>query len=51
MNRYIPLISRMNVVTNIPVVMAAFGTTTKALETYSFMNERISTCFPGHEIL
>jgi sirohydrochlorin cobaltochelatase len=33
-----------------PIVMAAFGTTTRALETYSFMNERISARFPDHEI-
>ena len=31
--------------------MAAFGTTTRALETYSFMDERIKTGFPDHEIL
>ena len=36
---------------NIPIVMAAFGTTTKALETYSFMDERMRISFPGHEIL
>jgi|GEM_PF-225952 len=34
-----------------PIVITAFGTTTKALETYSFMNESISERFPGHEIL
>ncbi len=34
-----------------PIVMAAFGTTTKAIETYSFMNESISERFPGHEII
>ena len=34
-----------------PVVMAAFGTTTKALETYSFINSILTARFPDHEIL
>jgi len=38
-------------VMNIPIVMTAFGTTTVAVETYSFMNGRISERFPDHEIL
>jgi len=35
---------------NIPVVLSAFGTTTKALETYSFMNDMFVKHFPGREI-
>ena len=35
----------------IPIVIAAFGTTTRAIETYSFINERLVKRFPGHEIL
>jgi sirohydrochlorin cobaltochelatase len=35
----------------IPIVITAFGTTTRALETYSFMNERISERFFDHEII
>jgi len=34
-----------------PIVMAAFGTTSRALETYSFINEKLNSRFPGHEIL
>lgn len=41
----------MNQTTHIPIVMAAFGTTTRALETYSFMDARMRTSFSGHEIL
>jgi len=36
---------------NIPIVMAAFGTTSRALETYSFIDEICRGSFPGHEIL
>lgn len=35
----------------IPIVMAAFGTTTRAIETYSFIDETCRKHFPGHEIL
>ncbi|MBW1706029.1 MAG: sirohydrochlorin cobaltochelatase [Deltaproteobacteria bacterium] len=35
----------------IPIVITAFGTTTRALETYSFMNESISELFFDHEIM
>ena len=35
----------------IPIVMAAFGTTSKALETYSFINSILTERFPDHEIL
>ncbi len=35
----------------IPIVITAFGTTSSALETYSFMNERISERFFDHEII
>lgn len=35
---------------NIPIVMAAFGTTTRALETYSFIDKRLKKHFPDHEI-
>jgi sirohydrochlorin cobaltochelatase len=34
-----------------PIVMAAFGTTTRALETYSFIDEICRERFPDHEIL
>ncbi|MBA3035163.1 MAG: hypothetical protein FP814_01585 [Desulfobacterium sp.] len=34
-----------------PIVMTAFGTTTKALETYDFMNEKLAARFKDHEIL
>lgn len=36
---------------NIPVVLAAFGTTTKALETYSFMNDMFVRHFPDRELI
>ncbi len=36
---------------NIPIVMAAFGTTTRALETYAFIDEICRERFAGHEIL
>ncbi|CAN2040341.1 sirohydrochlorin cobaltochelatase [Candidatus Magnetomoraceae bacterium gMMP-15] len=35
----------------IPIVMAAFGTTTKALNTYSFMDEICKKHFPDYEII
>jgi sirohydrochlorin cobaltochelatase len=35
----------------IPIVLTAFGTTTKALKTYDFMDKIIREEFPGHEIL
>ena len=35
----------------IPIVMAAFGTTTTALETYSLINQRLTERFPDNEIL
>ncbi|MDY7038206.1 MAG: sirohydrochlorin cobaltochelatase, partial [Thermodesulfobacteriota bacterium] len=41
----------MNAATKIPIVMAAFGTTTEALKTYSIIDEKIRRYFPGHEIL
>jgi sirohydrochlorin cobaltochelatase len=34
-----------------PIVMAAFGTTTTALETYSLINQRLTKRFPDNEIL
>ena len=34
-----------------PIVMAAFGTTSGALKTYSYINERLREHFPDHEIL
>ena len=34
-----------------PIVLTAFGTTSKALDTYSFMDSIIKARFPGHEIL
>lgn len=33
-----------------PIVIAAFGTTTKALETYSLINQRLTERFPDNEI-
>ncbi len=36
---------------NPSIVMTAFGTTTKALETYSFIDEICKRRFPDHEIL
>ena len=36
---------------NIPVVLAAFGTITKALETYSFMNDIFVRHFPDRKIV
>jgi sirohydrochlorin cobaltochelatase len=35
---------------HIPIVISAFGTTTRALKTYFFMEELIRARFPGHEI-
>ncbi|OQY54759.1 MAG: sirohydrochlorin cobaltochelatase [Desulfobacteraceae bacterium 4572_88] len=35
----------------IPIVMAAFGTTTRAMKTYSFINNICKQGFPDHEIL
>ena len=35
----------------IPIVMAAFGTTTKAMKTYSFIDKSLKGHFPDHEIL
>ncbi len=35
----------------IPIVLTAFGTTTRARETYDFMDTIIQTAFPGHDIL
>ena len=34
-----------------PIVLTAFGTTSRALETYSFINDKCTIHFPGHEIL
>ncbi len=34
-----------------PIVMAAFGTTSRALETYSLIDEKLKKSFPDHEIL
>jgi len=34
-----------------PIVIAAFGTTTKALKTYSLINQRLIERFPDNEIL
>lgn len=35
---------------DIPIVLAAFGTTTRALETYDFIGEHIERRFPGHAV-
>jgi sirohydrochlorin cobaltochelatase len=35
----------------IPIVLTAFGTTTKARQTYDFMDKIIKEEFPGHEVL
>jgi sirohydrochlorin cobaltochelatase len=34
-----------------PIVLTAFGTTTKARQTYDFMCKIIQAAFPGHEVL
>ncbi len=34
-----------------PIVMAAFGTTSKALDTYSFIDQIVKQRFPEHEII
>lgn len=34
-----------------PIVMAAFGTTSRALDTYSFIDENVKNRFEGHEII
>jgi len=34
----------------IPIVMAAFGTTARAFDTYSFIDKKCKKRFPGHEI-
>lgn len=36
---------------NIPIVITAFGTTSRALSTYSFLDEHIRKRFPDHEVL
>ena len=36
---------------NTPIVMAAFGTTTRALSTYAYIDGRIRQRFPDHEIV
>lgn len=41
----------MNRFMKTPIVMAAFGTTTRAMETYSFIDEICKERFPDHEIL
>jgi sirohydrochlorin cobaltochelatase len=33
-----------------PIVLAAFGTTTAARQSYAFLDERIRAAFPGHEV-
>src|SRR5271157_3531383 len=35
----------------IPIVLTAFGTTTRARETYDFMDTIIQAAFPGHDLL
>ncbi len=35
----------------IPILLAAFGTTSKAIETYSFIDDIVKKRFPDHEIL
>ena len=34
----------------VPIVLAAFGTTTAARESYAFLDERVRAAFPGHEV-
>lgn len=36
---------------DIPIVIAAFGTTTRALETYSYIDQHLKDHFPGREIV
>ncbi|BBO80674.1 sirohydrochlorin cobaltochelatase CbiKP [Desulfosarcina ovata subsp. sediminis] len=35
---------------NTPIVMAAFGTTSRAMETYSFIDTAVKAAFPGHPV-
>jgi sirohydrochlorin cobaltochelatase len=34
----------------VPIILAAFGTTTAARESYTVLDERIRAAFPGHEV-
>ncbi len=34
-----------------PIVLSAFGTTSRALDTYEFMDEKFKAAFPDHEII
>ena len=49
--RFISSLEKEGIIMNAPIVIAAFGTTTRALATYTFIDERIKARFPGHEIL
>lgn len=40
-----------NHIMEIPIVIAAFGTTTRALETYARIDQQFKERFPGHEIV
>ncbi len=35
---------------SVPIVMTAFGTTTRARQTYKIIDERIRSCFPEHPV-
>ena len=36
--------------TNIPIVLAAFGTTSRAMDTYSGIDTAVKRAFPGHPV-
>lgn len=42
--------TEVNGAVNPPIVIAAFGTTSHARDTYDFMDERFQQRFPDHEI-
>ena len=35
---------------NIPIVLAAFGTTSRAMDTYSQIDRVVKAAFPGHPV-
>jgi len=47
---YKKLQGEKNIQMKIPIVLTAFGTTTKAFNTYAFIEKIIRKNFPGHEI-
>jgi len=45
-----PLSEKRNRIMPIPIVLTAFGTTTKALQTYEYLDAAVRREFPGHEV-